>query len=167
MSLAGLFNYPSVPKLFDTSHWFHGRQFFHRQRGGVVQVIMWAMREIMQATMKLIGSSRWSFTHLPATYHLLCSPVPSRGSGTPIITHETRWILPTAFCSLPVFLKCPFIYLFFFPFSKQKWRRGQVTPLSLSFVKDLDWTAHSDPVSNVPDLLRKCHPRLLSHPFAF
>ena len=67
----------------------------------------------MQAIMKLMGSSIWSFTHMPATYLLLCSPIPSRSSGTPTITHETRWILPTAFCSLPVFLKCPFSYLSF------------------------------------------------------
>ena len=60
-----------VPNLFGTRDQFPGRQFFHGLgRGGD--------GEMVQAVMQAMGSGRWSFTHLPASHLLLCSPNPSR-----------------------------------------------------------------------------------------
>ena len=62
-----------VPNLFGTRDWLCGRQFFHGlggwgdSSGSNVNDHQW-----------LGASGRWSFTHSPTAYLLLCGPVPNR-----------------------------------------------------------------------------------------
>ena len=65
----------AVPNLFDTRDRFHGRQFFHRQGGRMVQAVMMCA---MPACSQL--------TSCCATWFLTgCGPPLARGLGTPVL----------------------------------------------------------------------------------
>ena len=57
LTAAGISLKPAVPNVFGTSNWFYRRQFVHGWGGRMLQVVM-----------RVMGSSRWTFSCQPATY---------------------------------------------------------------------------------------------------